>query len=240
VDEKEKGPESAAKTEKAPEAKKSLGQRLQKAALSRVMKYLQSPQGMSTLNKVLDAKKNADNAVSSWYEAAGLGSLRSKRQVEWAVDRQTKRLRDLSGEFDQIEEILAKLEKSVAAANAAPPEPPMAEIPVVAPPEPPPVETPIAPPPVVTRSGGDAEEAPPPAAPPKRKSAPKTKTAPPERKTAPVKAAKPAKKIMKISAKKPAKKTAAPKPKPLRAAKPSLTSARRSLLDLNWKGKPKK
>jgi hypothetical protein len=250
VEEKEKPAEKP----KAKEAEKSLGKRLQKAALSRVMKYIQSPQGMATFNKLMDAKKRTDNRLSALYESAGLPSLRGKHQVEWVVDRQAKRIRDLTGELDQIEDALKRLEKTIAAppvepiatpveAVAPPVEIVAAPAEAVAPPAEPaePVE-PVAPPAPTVRRATKKAIAPQPA--PQPKKTPKITPAKltPAKKT-PAKEA-PAKNASakKTPAAKAVQSKAPAKPKPLGAASHSVNAAaaRKSLLDLDWKGKPKK
>ncbi|NLH50699.1 MAG: hypothetical protein GX444_19155 [Myxococcales bacterium] len=209
--------------------KKSLPERLKKNLTKRAMKYLSTPEGMKKFQQLLESKKRADRFLGAIYGLAGLPNLADKQQVEWAVDRQAKRLRDLSGQVEKVENLLKRLEGLLDEAPAKAPVP--APEPVVAPPPPPPVvEAPVVEAPVVER-------------PVVKKPIDKPRVA-----KAPAKP-KPAAKVPEkkaVAPKKTAKKAAPakPKPKPAKRPKPlgavpqkTLLSGSKSLLDLNFKKK---
>jgi outer membrane biosynthesis protein TonB len=206
--------------------KRNLAARVKKAVIRRATRYLSTPEGMATFNKALDAKKKADRLLADLYETAGLPSLLDKRQVEWAVDRQIRRLRELNADLDHLDETLKRLERALANLPEAAPAPVVEITPPVAPPAP--VEPPPPPAPEIETQAPKPVKKPTP-------SAKARKPAPPKReKKAP---AEPATAAKAAAGKRPAP---AAKPKPLGAVGASPEPARKGLLDLDWKGKPKK
>lgn len=115
---------------------KSFGKRLQKTIIKRAMTYLATPEGMATFTKIMKRKKQADRAMAELLKTLGLASLRDKQQVEWAIERQGRRLRDLTGSLAEVESALTRLENALDKPIAEPPAAPAPEKAVVARPEP--------------------------------------------------------------------------------------------------------
>jgi outer membrane biosynthesis protein TonB len=101
--------------------KNGLGDRVQKEVMKRAMGYLATPGGIATVGKVLKGKKKMDKVITDVLALAGLSSLRDKQQVEWAIERQNRRIRDLTGSVEEVEAALGQLEKALTqpAAKAA-------------------------------------------------------------------------------------------------------------------------
>jgi len=101
--------------------KKGLGDRLQNEVMKRAMGYLATPEGMATVGKVIKGKKKVDKVITDVLALAGFSSLRDKQQVEWAIERQNRRIRDLTGGVEEVEAALDRLENALTkpAAKAA-------------------------------------------------------------------------------------------------------------------------
>lgn len=187
--------------------KKKLGAQLKKDLTKKAMKYLSTPEGMQKFQQLLETKKRADRFLGTIYGLAGLPNLADKQQVEWAVERQAKRLRELTSQVDKVESLLGRLETLMN-------EPPVTVAPAV-------VETPAATPspkPIAEKKPAkksSEKKAPAAKAPVKKTAAPRK----PARKAVPAKSA-----------------TKRPKPLGAVPSKTPLSGSK-SLLDLNWKKK---
>ncbi|MDP8224802.1 MAG: hypothetical protein P9L99_15695 [Candidatus Lernaella stagnicola] len=117
--------------------KKSLTRRMKKAITKRAMEFLATPEGLQTVGKILKTKKQFDKIVTEVLGAAGLPSLRDKQQVEWAVDRQNRRIRDMADTIAEVDAVIDRLEQQLTQGvrRAAKPRQAAAQKPIVARPE---------------------------------------------------------------------------------------------------------
>lgn len=209
----------------------SLAKKIRKKATKLSMQYLASENGMATIDGTLKTKRKIDRTASRLYHLVGLASLEDKEEVDGAIKRQTRRLRDVANLVGQVESSLVKLESAIEQAEQAP-------APAAKTEKKKPVTTkqkskPVRKKPVTTKQKSKPAR--------KKPTTPKRKSKPP--KAQPIVLAKP--KAKKPAAAKPKKKTAAKKkasprqPKPLQAFKPRAGQSK-NLLDLDWKKKAKK
>jgi len=98
--------------------RKNLSKRLKKQLITRAMKYISTPEGLANVQRILRAKKSADRAMARFHHLLGLPNRNDKRQVDWIIERQNRRLHDLTENLAGVEEALNRLEKTLV------PEPP--------------------------------------------------------------------------------------------------------------------
>jgi len=91
---------------------------LQKKVKKSAFKFLASERGLQTLNSAIKAKRQTDSRLSWFYDVIGLPSLQDKATVEEAVDAQARRIRNLSGDLDDLEQAVDRLEKQLTAKPA--------------------------------------------------------------------------------------------------------------------------
>lgn len=94
--------------------RKSLSKRLKKQLMMRAMKYISTPEGLANMQRIFRAKKSADQAMSRFYHFIGLPNRGDKRQVDWIIERQNRRLRDLTENLAGVEKTLDDLEATLA------------------------------------------------------------------------------------------------------------------------------
>ncbi len=95
-----------------------------------LMKKLSSKRGMALLEFMLKAKSKSDTRLSEIFHLAGLPSLQDKSEVERAIRRQKRRLRDLTFGLDELDDAIKRLENTLSQAATTPPPPPATVVPL--------------------------------------------------------------------------------------------------------------